>query len=197
MTSAAFISLTETQLSKGDFALISSLSLDPQPLSDGKKKRLQEEVLSVKDSGPTYSKPAPSTGCRFIDNWREWERVLRLNVAKNRAIKKGREDLILVEPPLSPQDAANAAAKAVNRSDSPLDGEMIIDKARWTVIDNLTGINYFHRNNVFAYYLKLLLLERYQAFNTERGFAEYKALYALFIDSSISSQSARISGEPK
>ena len=181
MASAAFKSLCETLLSKGDLSIMTNLSLDPQPLSKTGKKRISQDAENIKVEGPAYARPAPSTGCSFVDNWNEWERVLRLNVAKNRAIKKEREDLILVEPPLVPQDAANAAAKAVN-SESPLDGEMIIDKARWNVIDNLVGIGYFNRKNVFAYFLKLLLLERRQSFNAERGFAEYKTLYASIID---------------
>ena len=195
MTSAAFMSLCETLLSKGDLALMKSLSLDPQP-SEGRKKRLQDEVVSAKYEGPTYSKSAPASGCGFIDSWREWERALRLNLAKDRAIKKGREDLIQVEPPHIPQDAVNTAAKAVSSSMSPLEGEMIIDKARWNVIDNLVGIDYFNRRNVFAYFLKLLLLERRQSFNTERGLAEYKSLYAAIVDSNLN-KSVKIPGEPK
>ena len=193
MSSAAFMSLCETLLNKGDLALLMGLSLDPQP--DEKKKRLQDEVVSAKTEGPTYSRPSPSSGCSFIDSWREWERVLRLNLAKNRAIKKGREDLVSVEPPYIPQDASNTAAKAVNSSVSPLEGELIIDKARWNIIDTLVGYDYFNRRNVFAYYLKLLLLERRQAFNAERGFAEYKSLYAAIVDSNINS--VVIPGEPK
>ena len=189
MTSEAFISLCESLLSRGDFKLLSGLSLDQQSSSEGKKKRLQDEVVSGKVDGPSYARPALSTGCSFIDGWREWERALRLNLAKNRAIKKEREDLILVEPPLIPMDAVNTAAKAVSSGISPLDGEILIDKARWNVIDNLAGIDYFDRKNVFAYFLKLLLLERRQAFNAEKGFAEYKSLYASIIDSSIGNKS--------
>ena len=194
MSSAAFIALSETLLSKGDMALMANLSLDPQPLFKTGKKN-HHDIENIKAEGPTYAKAAPSTGCRFIDNWKEWERILRLNVAKNRAIKKEREDLILVEPPFAYQDAANAAAKAVS-SESPLDGEIIIDKARWNVIDSFVGTDYFDRKNVFAYFLKLLLLERRQAFNAERGFAEYKTLYASIIENN-KNISVKIPGEPK
>ena len=173
MSSAAFKTLSETQLNSIDKALMVHLSLDPQP-----------PVISADSQViPSYAKAAPSTGCRFIDGWREWERILRLNIAKNRAVKKQREDLIMVEPPFVPQDAAVAAAKAVSSGLSPLEGEIVIDKARWNAIDDLTGSDYFHRNNVFAYFLKLLLLERRQSFNAERGFNEYKTLYISIIES--------------
>ena len=196
LTSAAFLALAESLLNKSDLAMLTSLSLDPQPLPEGKKKRLQDEVVSEKIDGPSYARRAPSSGCTFIDNWREWERILRLNIAKNRAIRKEREDLILVEPPVLPQDAVNAASKAVSSSVSPLEGEIIIDKARWNAIDSLAGTDYFSRSNMFAYYLKLLLLERRQAFNVDIGFAEYKSLYASIVESNIN-KSVKLPGEPK
>lgn len=119
-----------------------------------------------------------STGCRFIDNWIEWERTMRLNAAKHRATHLHRSDTLQNEPPVLPQDAVIAAAKSVNSDCNPLEGEIIIDKARWNAIDEFAGTDFFTRNHAFAYLLKLLLLERREAFNTEKGFSEYKSLYA-------------------
>ncbi len=144
------------------------LSLDPNP--EGK-------------TIPSYAEPTPSTGCDFIDSWREWERSLRLNLAKNRAAKLKRDNLSAAEPPFYPVEAVAAAVKAVNAEISPLEGEYLIDKARWNAIETLAGTNYFDRNSVYAYFLKLMLIERRMSFNTERGFTEYKSLYASIIES--------------
>ncbi|MDR2942200.1 MAG: DUF2764 domain-containing protein [Treponema sp.] len=168
MPSAVFKALAETQLNEEDAAFLNCLSLDPDP--DGKTL-------------PSYAEPAPSTGCVFIDNWREWERSLRLNLAKNRAIKLKRDNLSALEPPFYPVDAVTSALKSVNADISPLEGETLIDKARWNAIDTFAGNDYFDRNSVFAYFLKLMLIERRVSFNAERGFAEYKSLYASIIES--------------
>ena len=122
-----------------------------------------------------------SCECAFIDNWRNWERALRLNLAKERALKL-KKDIPVTDIPFFPQEAAVAASKAVDEK-SPLDGEVLLDKARWNAIDAIAGNEYYSINGVYAYYLKLLLLERRQVFNAEKGFAEYKTLYASILES--------------
>ncbi len=174
MSSTAFKELALSMLNKKDSALLNNLALDPDPDNAG----AQSPNIS------SYSEPFPSTGCAFIDNYREWERTLRLALAKQRAGKIGRNsDEAAAEPPFFPAEANQAAVKALAREISPLEGESVIDKARWDAIDSFTGSDYFHRNNVFAYYLKLLLLERRFSFNAEKGFTEYKSLYASIIES--------------
>ena len=123
-----------------------------------------------------------SSGSDFIDKWREWERILRLNLVKHRAGKLKRE-APGAEPPALPSDASSAAAKAVQ--ETPLEGEIIIDKARWHAIDTLLeGSGPFDRDVIFAYMLKLLILNRQTLFETERGFSEYKSLYSSILEKS-------------
>ncbi|MCL2043198.1 MAG: DUF2764 domain-containing protein [Treponema sp.] len=168
-------------LTEEDAALMDLLGLDPQPL------KRNEEI-----SGLTYTNRFPCSGSDFIDGWREWERVLRLNLAKFRSAKLKRETA--VDPPGSPADAVAAAARAVQET-SPLDGEKIIDKARWNAIEALQGTDYFDRNTVFAYLLKLIILERNALFHPETGFSEYKSLYTSILESA--TQGASPTGEPK
>ena len=170
MSSDAFKALAESNLGEEDLVYLEDLSLDP---CSGQSKE-----------GNAYAESAPSTGCDFLDGWREWERTLRLNLAKHRAIHLKRENVTNTEPPLMPQDAAGAAIKAVTGDGNALEGELLIDKARWNAIDSLAGIDMFDRNNVYAYFLKLLLLERREAFKTDKGFSEYQSLYAEIIESS-------------
>jgi len=158
MSSLEFKAIAISHMSKKDASLIDQVSFD----SDFSRK--------IK------------TGCKFIDNWFNWERALRLNLAKQRVIKLKRESAQMEEPPAFPTEAVMTALKAIDEH-SPLEGEYLMDKARWNVIDDFTGNSYFGRNNIYAYYLKLLLLERRQTFNNEKGFAEYKSLYAFIVES--------------
>jgi hypothetical protein len=86
-----------------------------------------------------------------------------------------------VEPPEYPADAA-ATAKAAVAMTSPLEAELFLDKARWDAIEAFQGLDYFNRNTIYAYLLKLLLMERRSLFKTEEGFAEYKGLYASIME---------------
>ncbi|MCL2138620.1 MAG: DUF2764 domain-containing protein [Treponema sp.] len=155
-------------LSKADAALLSALQIDPQPLN-GK-------------SGFSYTEDTPSSGSGFIDAWRNWERCFRLNLARLRFSRVKREGAAPVEAPGFPIDAAALAAKAMQ--ESPLDAENLIDRARWDAIEGMQGINYFHRNVIFAYLLKLMILERQASFQAETGFSEYQSLYASILEQS-------------
>jgi len=180
MSSESFKELALSLLNKKDTVLMGNISQNNFPSDETEDE-----------------KNAKSTGCDFIDLWREWERTLRLNLARERAIKLKRKQM--EEPPVLPADAAHTAIKTVVSDGSPLDKEIMLDKARWGVIDIFAGNDYFHRNTVFAYFLKLILLERRQLFNLEKGFAEYKSLYASVLENSQfnTQNSGQYSGESK
>ena len=115
----------------------------------------------------------------FFIRWVEWERALRLNLARWRASRLKRD--IFLDAPDYPADAVTAA-KTASAMDSPLEAELLIDEARWAAIDSFQGFDNFHRNAIYAYLFKLLLLERRSCFRTEEGFAEYKGLYASIME---------------
>jgi hypothetical protein len=169
MSSEHFRDLCRDMLSGDDLALLDYCSLDP------------DEVIRGGGSVQPYGELPPDTGSSFIDGWYAFERALRLHLARNRSQVLKREGAAPIEPPVAPQDAENAA-KAALALESPLEAEFLLDKIRWEAIDSLQGLNYFGRNTVYAYLLKLLLVERRQAFRAEEGFAEYKALYASIME---------------
>jgi hypothetical protein len=156
-------------MGRDDAALLDQVSLDPEP-------------RKASPGGPAYAENAPPSSCVFIDRWREWERTLRLNLAQARAQRLKREGGALVEPPVHPAQAAAIALNAAAVEESPLEAELFLDRARWNAIEELRGIDYFSRDTVYAYLLKLLILERHSLFDTEAGFAEYKSLYASILE---------------
>jgi hypothetical protein len=196
MSSGACRDLCRSLLSPADAALLDFCVLDPDPpVSAGPGSA----------EGPAYGEVPPPTSSEFIDRWRNWERALRLNLARYRAGRIRREGGAPVDPPEYPADAA-AAAKTAAAMDSPLEAELFLDKARWDVIEAFQGLRYFGPNTIYAYLLKLLLMERRSLLKTEEGFAEYKGLYASILDdayqkSDLSRMGAALtsveSGEPK
>ena len=161
MSSESFKDLARPLIDKNDMNLLDRISLDP----------------------------GEATGNKLIDDWQEWERSLRSNLAIQRAKKLDRKrpenamDTGQGSLPAAMKDASSVAVAAVTHEYTPLEVELYLDKERWAVIDLLSGYNYFSKNNVFAYYLKILLLERRQLFNAETGFAEYKSIYTQIIES--------------
>ena len=167
MSSAAFMDLARDKMSPADASVLDYCTLDPAP-------------VAAEETGPTYAELPPQGPSVFINNWKEWERVLRLNLARSRAQKLKREGGALADAPEYPADAAGVA-KAALAMDSPLEAELFLDKARWDAIESFQGIDAFNENAMYAYLLKLLLMERRAAFKTEEGFTEYKALYAAIL----------------
>ena len=163
-------------------------SADFKALAQDKMSSAEAAVLDFCTLDPGFS--APPTHSAFINRWREWERTLRLNLAKNRAQKlkltvgsaltEGSARSEDTDAPEHPADAVTAAKNAL-ALESPLDAEILLDKARWNAIEDFQGINTFSEDAIYAYLLKLLLMERRTAFKNEEGFTEYKALYAAIL----------------
>jgi hypothetical protein len=173
MSSIAFKDMARPLLEESDAAIFDLLDLD----------MVAREDPSIEEGGPAYIADVQASGSDFMDGWRQWERALRLNLARHRAQRVKRENApAAMEAPAFPMDAASAALKAVAISDSPLKAETILDKARWDAIEALQGSDYFDRNTIFAFLLKLMLLERSASFKVEEGFTEYKKLYASILE---------------
>jgi hypothetical protein len=152
--------------------------LEPQDREDLDRCTLDIPNTAPSSLPPVYGEPK-ALHSEFIGAWREWERSLRLNLARFRAQKLKREAL---DAPEYPSDAAQAA-KAACALESPLEAEILLDKARWDAVERLRGLDNFGSNFIFAYLLKLSLMERRSSFKTEEGFIEYKTLYTSIMES--------------
>jgi hypothetical protein len=117
---------------------------------------------------------AKPTGSAFIDALLARERTLLLNLAHLRAARLKRQ---LPGEPSRDASGAEIAAKTAFEMGDPLEAEVFLDRGRWDALDALAGLDLFSVNIVYAYLMKLQLLERRQRFDAEKGFAGYKELY--------------------
>lgn len=163
------------------------------PMSSSAYVELCGELMPESDRGAlklcTLALPEEGSGASdsaLIEAWRTWEKALRLNLAKLRAARLKRDSSSLEEAPLDPLDAV-AVARAAMACESPLEAELLLDKARWDFIERAQGSDYFSRETAYAYLFKLQLLERRAQFRVEEGYEEYKNVYASVMnDASIS-----------
>jgi hypothetical protein len=118
-------------------------------------------------------------GSAFIDLLMARERALILNLAYLRA--GGLKRPPSGEPPRD-DPGAEAAAKAAFEMEDPLQAELYLDRFRWGVLDDMVGTDYFGVNNIFAYLMKLQLLERRQLFDAGKGLAGYTKLYGAIVN---------------
>ncbi|GHV16568.1 hypothetical protein AGMMS49938_16690 [Fibrobacterales bacterium] len=65
-------------------------------------------------------------------------------------------------------DLRQKLAEAINIQ-NPYERELALEKARWQITEELTGVEYFSEAKIYAYIVKLQINSRLSAFNNEQG----------------------------
>jgi len=120
--------------------------------------------------------PADPMGHPFLAEWYGWERALRNELVKLRAGKLGLE----VNEYLRSGDyyiGVFDIAREAFSQDSPLDGEAVLNRARWGKIEEMEVGHFFELANLIAFALKLQLLLRKDQFTQEQGREKFDQIY--------------------
>ena len=112
-----------------------------------------------------------STKSVFLDTWYEKERNLRCALAQIRAQKMKKDSIPL--PPGCTADIISTARTAVGMS-SPLSAEQFLFDYRLHLLDDLRPLDSFSIDAVYAYGLRLMLIERMRKFEVENGKTSYQ-----------------------
>jgi len=133
-----------------------------------KEKAVLEKLSLVPD------RILSKTGSAFLDTWYEKERNLRFALAQIRAQKMKKEAYTLPEGCTA--DIIAAARTAVGM-DSPLSAEQFLFDYRLRLLDDLRPLDGFSIDAVYAYGLRLMLIERMRKFEVENGQISYHKIY--------------------
>lgn len=115
-----------------------------------------------------------STGSAFLDTWYEKERNLRFALAQIRAQKMKKDGVTL--PSGCTADIVGTARTAVGM-DSPLSAEQFLYDYRLRLLDELRPMDAFSIDAVYAYGIRLMLIERMRKFEVENGKTSYHKIY--------------------
>ena len=120
----------------------------------------------------------PEAGSDFpaVSKWRSWETTLRNELARLRAQNTGFDADEFIKECDFMTGAYSAAKDALSAAD-PAAGEYLLDKARWTFLDELELGHHFDLTKLVVYYLKLQIAERRSAMTKENGEKKYEELY--------------------
>ena len=124
-------------------------------------------------------KELSGTGSAFLDVWYEKERNLRCALAQIRAQKMKKDSVPL--PPGCTADIISAARTAVGM-DSPLSAEQFLYDYRLRLLDDLRPLDAFSIDSVYAYGIRLMLVERMRKFEVENGKTSYHKIYDTILD---------------
>ncbi len=109
-----------------------------------------------------------------LEAWRTWEGALRNELAGLRAQTKGWEAEKYVREGLEAFGVEQVAREA--GGSSPLAGEDVLNKARWSFLDELEVGHHFDMEKLVIYFLKLQILERKASFDKEKGTEQFEEL---------------------
>jgi len=96
-----------------------------------------------------------------LNRWTKFELSLRNELVRARASRKKIDPLLFVRQPDESEAYASHVAMAAYRCTSLLEGEKILDQARWDFLDFLSFGHYFDFDFLLSYVLKLKILERW------------------------------------
>ena len=139
----------------------------------------EEEKQIVNSLSLVPSKELESTGSVFLDTWYEKERNLRFALSQMRAQIMKKDSIPL--PAGITADIISAARTAVGM-DSPLSAEQFLYDYRLRLLDDLRPMDNFSIDAVYAYGLKLMLVERMRKFEVENGKTSYHKIYDTILD---------------
>ena len=155
------------------------------PLNTNQFRELAGRFISPKEKSVLEglslvpSKELESTGSAFLDIWYEKERNLRCALAQIRAQKMKKDSIPL--PPGCTADIISAARTAVGM-DSPLSAEQFLYDYRLRLLDDLRPLDSFSIDAVYAYGIRLMLVERMRKFEVENGKTSYHKIYDEILD---------------
>ena len=125
---------------------------------------------------------AVKTGSAFLDKWYEFERCLRYALCQVRA-QKMKKDFGPM-PVSCTQDIIQAARTAVGM-DSPLSAEQFLFEYRISVLNDIQPLDSFSVDAVFAYGIRLMLVERMKKYDKEKGTDSYHKIYDTILGETI------------
>lgn len=151
MSEEEFLDCCESTVSPQDYRLLKSVSLVPSSL---------EETINP-----------------VLDKWNSWERSLRNDLVKMRASRKGVDGDKYVASGTIETGLQNIARDAFSAA-TPLEAEIILDRARWDYLENLEAGHYFDLGKLIIYFLQLQLMKRKSLIVKEKGKSKFEEIYA-------------------
>ncbi|MBM3250405.1 MAG: DUF2764 family protein [Candidatus Omnitrophica bacterium] len=97
-----------------------------------------------------------------IRAWLDFDTALRNELVRIRAGRKKAAAQKYLRPDGYAGPAIYHIALAAHRNPSPLEGERLLDEARWNYLEELSFGHYFDLDFLIVYMFKLLILERWQ-----------------------------------
>lgn len=117
-----------------------------------------------------------------LKKWYSWESNFRNQLAFLRAVKKQEDPGTYIHISLDELEVGIISNEAF-KEESPLIAEDIINRARWSFLEDMEFSHYFDFEKLIIYYLKLQVLSRIKTFDKDKGTEKLSRMIKKFSDS--------------
>ncbi|MEI8349425.1 MAG: hypothetical protein WCI77_04670 [Candidatus Omnitrophota bacterium] len=100
-----------------------------------------------------------------LKRWHAFEVALRNELVKIRASRKHKDPLKYMRGDSTDGPTLTHIALSAQRNPSPLEAEMVLDRERWQMLEEIATGHYFDLDFLIVYAQKLLILERWEMIN--------------------------------
>lgn len=122
----------------------------------------QEELSLLKNISLNGEYPRESIQSCALSEWRAFDRALRNELVKIRAVRRHRDAQKYLRGDAPSAARISRIALTAQRNPSHLDSERMLDKERWYFLEEIGLGHYFDLDALIVYVHKLLILEKWQ-----------------------------------
>lgn len=144
-------------------------SMEYSEFLDSCQRSVSEKTYRALSELSVHSDQGP-----FLTKWAAFYKTLEAELCYQRNVKLNKP---CTAPECRDAEVIQAVASAVNAPD-PLTGERILSELEFRHLDELCSMHNFDDTVLFAYAMKLKLLQRQQLFRKEDGLASFNSLLA-------------------
>lgn len=183
---AEFLTMLAEHLTTGDLAAVAAARIDA-PLGE---ESWSKEAVAPDVLGTAYARPANP----IISGWEAFERGLRNALVHMRSSARNADPYEHIRLDAAGHEDSDrleideAAHEAFN-NDSPLSGEEVLNRARWSFLDDMEVGHYFDLERIIIYYLKLQILARRRLFTRAEGEERFAQIQETIINDYYQEQS--------
>jgi len=127
----------------------------------------EEDLFLLSNLPVTVDEYGKSVGNPTIEKWLAFDTTLRNELVKIRAHSRKMDAAKYLRGENPIDVAIFHTAMSSHRSASILEGEKILDEARWQALDDLGIGHYFDMDSLILYAYKLKILERWETIHTQ------------------------------
>jgi hypothetical protein len=113
---------------------------------------------------------------RFLERWQAWNLSLSADIAVLRAQALGQE-LEHYQATERVFGTETVAREACNQ-ENPLLAEEVIERARWSFLEEMEVGHYFDTQKILIYLYRLVILTRKAGFTVEKGTESFHSIYS-------------------